>query len=385
VKLLVLSDSQIGAGVNLGYGEYGPGSRLNDQLVTATRIAELAHAENVSLVLHAGDVFEQRKPTPAQLDVFAAFLLALEPIPCLAITGNHCRSGTSDVTSLDVFRGYPNFRLSTKPERYSFSGLDVCTLPWAPTSQLIANRNGEREGLNEEAADKLVEIAAGLRAQCSGPAILLTHFWLSGATTATGHGGVINEPVLPVDTLAGLGFDAVFSGHVHKRQELRHNIGHIGCPSRTNYSEEHEITGVFVVDVDDGEVWPRFREIPDRPFVTLDLDVYGTTDHDTCMVQTGDPDVGDAIVRVRYTATPEQARRIDEHAIRSRLLDAGAHKVVSITAEVTSGDRARIPTLTTDLADDEALRLWLDRRGVEEGLDERVCARHGRYGEEVRG
>jgi hypothetical protein len=103
------------------------------------------------------------------------------------------------------------------------------------------------------------------------------------------------------------------------------------------------------------------------------------------MVQTGDPDVGDAIVRVRYTATPEQARRVDEHAIRSALLDAGAHKVVSITAEVTSGDRARIPTLTTDLADDEALRLWLDRRGVEEGLDERVCARHGRYGEEVRG
>jgi DNA repair exonuclease SbcCD nuclease subunit len=120
VKLLVTSDWQIGAGVNLGYGEHGPGSRLNDQLVTATRIAELAHAENVSLVLHAGDVFEQRKPTPAQLDVFAAFLLALEPIPCLAITGNHCRSGTSDVTSLDVFRGYPNFTLSTKPERYSY-------------------------------------------------------------------------------------------------------------------------------------------------------------------------------------------------------------------------------------------------------------------------
>jgi exonuclease SbcD len=383
VRLLVTSDWQCGAGVNLGYGEHGPGSRLNDQLGTATRIAELAHAEGVDLVLHAGDVFEQRKPTPAQLDVFAAFLLALEDIPCLAITGNHDRSGTSDVTSLDVFRGYPNFTLSTNPERIPHLGLDVCTLPWAPTSQLVANRNGEREGVNEEAADKLVEIAAGLRAQCSRPAILLCHWWLSGATTATGHGGIINEPVLPVDALAGLGFDAVFSGHVHARQVLHHepDVMHIGPPSRTNFSEEVLTPGVILSD--DG-LW-EFREIPDRPFVTMDADYLGIN----VAIQLGFRvpyyrDVTDAIVRVRYTATPEQARRVDEHAIRAALLDAGAHKVVSITAEVTSGDRARIPTLTTDLADDEALRLWLDRRGVEEGLDERVCARHGRYGEEVR-
>jgi DNA repair exonuclease SbcCD nuclease subunit len=286
VKLLVTSDWQLGAGVNLGYGEHGPGSRLNDQLVTATRIAELAHAEGVDLVLHAGDVFEHRKPTPAQLDVWAAFLLALEDIPCLAITGNHCRSGTSDVTSLDVFRGYPNFTLSTKPECIRYRGIDggtVCTLPWAPTSQLVANRNGEREGVNEEA-------------QCSGPNLLLAHWSVSGATLPNGmDASALHEVVLPLDDLKGCRFDGVVLGHLHKPQLLSgHPILYCGSPGVVDFGEADGSHGVWLLDWD--ERWTaNFRRVPDRPFVTLDLDVYGTTDHDTCMVQTGDPDVTDAI------------------------------------------------------------------------------------------
>ncbi len=109
----------------------------------------------------------------------------------------------------------------------------------------------------------------------------------------------------------------------------------------------------------------RFVPIPSRPFVTFDLDA-GVADDFAALtgyVNDGNRMVGEPIVRVRYTATEEQARRIDQHAIRQALLDAGASHV-TIEPEIVREDRARVHIDTDTLTELDALGLWLDTQGV---------------------
>ena len=56
VKLLFLSDTQLGAGKNLAE------DRLADQEAVLGRIAEIADERSVDVVVHCGDVFEHRHP-----------------------------------------------------------------------------------------------------------------------------------------------------------------------------------------------------------------------------------------------------------------------------------------------------------------------------------
>lgn len=69
--------------------------------------------------------------------------------------------------------------------------------------------------------------------------------------------------------------------------------------------------------------------------------------------------VSDAIVRLRYTATAEQARRIDQRNLRDALYAAGAHKVYAIEATVKRETRARVRKLDEKVDDLTALDLWM--------------------------
>ena len=90
----------------------------------------------------------------------------------------------------------------------------------------------------------------------------------------------------------------------------------------------------------------------------------------------------DAIVKLRYTATAEQAKRIDHRKIRDALYAAGAHKVYKIEATVERETRARVE-ISDKLGELEALDLYLASQGVEEPMAGRVRERIGRYLQEV--
>jgi len=122
----------------------------------------------------------------------------------------------------------------------------------------------------------------------------------------------------------------------------------------------------------------RFEPIRGPRFLTIDLDgqmlADGVVDFN---------DVDGAIVRVRYVASREQARRVDQHAIRQALLDAGAVHV-TVQPEIVREQVARVEGMTEDIDAAKALGLWLSAQGIEEQRAEVLSSRARDYLEAAR-
>ena len=82
--------------------------------------------------------------------------------------------------------------------------------------------------------------------------------------------------------------------------------------------------------------------------------------------------VRDAIVKVKYHATAEQAKRIDQRKLRDALYAAGAHKVFDIQADLERETRARDRSLDTSLTELEALDRWMEADGQPPAMQARM-------------
>jgi hypothetical protein len=74
--------------------------------------------------------------------------------------------------------------------------------------------------------------------------------------------------------------------------------------------------------------------------------------------------VDGAVVKLRYRATPEQARRIDRSEIKAALYEAGAAHVYAIQAEIVREQRAQVAELDESIDELAALDLYMDANGV---------------------
>jgi exonuclease SbcD len=394
MRLLCAGDVHLGASPDFGTAAYGPGSRLGDQAKVLERIARVAVDEDCDHVLFAGDAFHRRRPTPSEIVVWRDFLDLLL-LDVIAVDGNHDVVSAELASALETTRPESSYEVSRRPQTFTLFGgaerVNVATLPWTPPARLVASRNGgSRDALNDEVAMLLIETARDLRAQIDGPAILLAHWSVEGASTPSGVPTVaFREPVLPLADLEALGFDAVVLGHIHRPQVLSpgqlapdvngshmasgHPIFYVGSPCVVDFGEADSAHGVWILDTEDWSA--RFVPVEDRPFVTLDwLDIKHMQEP---------PDVTDAVVRVRYTATPEQAWRIDHAAIRQALLDAGAHKVYGIIPDIVRSDRARVSGVDETIEPLESLRAWSSSQSIASDVAGELEARTALYLEDV--
>lgn len=403
MKLLCCADFHLGAGA-----EYGPrpGDRLADQREVLDRICERAVSEGVDAVLFAGDAFERRSPTPAELIVWRRFYgtLRVAGIDIIGVAGNH------DVASADLPTGMEVVdachRAPCVVEIGSFDApVFVATLPWTPPARLVAARGGgDRDELHAEAAQLLLQTARELRAQIphGRTSILLAHWSVSGAVTPSGADvGLFREVVLPLPDLLGLDFDFVVLGHIHEMQVLASNVVadfrsangtdamgtgpvgfYVGSPMVLNFGEAQGHHGVVLLDTEARSI--RHVELDDRPFVTVDVDLLDPaieaagglatdeTDYIAAGVVERFPLTG-AVVRIRYRATAEQARRVDHAALRGLVADAGASKLYAIQPEIVRSERARVAGVDENLSEREALIRWTEANGIggpqEEALD----------------
>lgn len=387
MKFLATGDLHLGHGVE----RWGP-ERLDDQAAVWRRILTMARDESVDAVLFAGDLFERRRPTPEEM------LAAEWPLVehreesgprVIAIPGNHDLTTAEAGCGLDVLAAAGLIELYRTPAVPLVgdpgSGMAVATLPWTPISRLVATRNGgDRDALYQEAAALLHSTARGLREKIDGSAVLLGHWSMSGAVTPTGReAGLDFGVVLDATEIESQGWDAVILGHIHKPQLLGSEdspgpMFYVSSPLCLNFGEATVEHGVWLFDTEHvpssaEPVGYRFVPIESRPFVTIDADF---TDHPPADLDAdgqigfflaasdGIPD--DAIVRVRYTATEEQARRIDQATLRQALLDAGAWRV-TIRPEIVRESRARVQIETETLTELDALDLWITANGVNGG------------------
>jgi DNA repair exonuclease SbcCD nuclease subunit len=292
VRLLVLSDTQLGAGKQLA------DDRLADQEQVLNAITELAHERDVDVVLHVGDVFENRHPDEESRMVFKRWVAeitkwdamashrAYPPRRLVVVAGNHDISNTALASAVDL---YDRCEFIRSPRILDLGGCSLACLPWAPIHSLVAGRDStERTGANAQAAEALVAIARGLREQCrtdfalaGKPALLAAHWSISGVSLPNGlSSDDLGEVVIPQEAL--LDFDEVLAGHLHARGWFSPNALYIGSPYPNNFGEGNE-NGVWIWDSEgedfgDGTGSTEFIQIPSRRLVTIDCDLtLGTT------------------------------------------------------------------------------------------------------------
>ncbi len=390
MRVLAFSDVHLGA--------HG---RTDDQEQVLYRIAALAIEERVDAVLFAGDMFEgPGVPSSHYLRVRRALCepLAAAKIPVVAISGNgkHDSAGPQgEENALAVLQGQdfgaeahgymPSFAVHTRPAiTYVPPGLVVACVPWASVNRLRAHLNGQAEDADLMAAQLVLRIMAGLRAEASRdypgvPCYLTSHFACSGWKTPTGKfTDELKDVVLPLDELEALGFDAVLRGHVHVPGVVngagcgRPPVISLGSPGCLNHGEGSVPHGVWILG---GEA-PEFRPIEHRPFLTLDYTFWTEPEVFDCEdwhvgFGLSLPNVDGAIVRLRYECTAEQARRIDRSKLLKALHDAGAREV-TVEATVERQTRARVEGMSLSLSPGEALDLYLSEQGINGRVGEGV-------------
>jgi DNA repair exonuclease SbcCD nuclease subunit len=331
-------------------------------------------------VLFVGDAWERRRPTPEEILAFERPLIETNGErmydPVLAIPGNHDLAALDTGCGLDVLAEAGLLRLARYPEVVELGAVSVACLPWAPVSRLVASTNGaDRDQINQVAAEALIETARILRSRIDGSAILLTHFAISGAWTPSGvPTEMFKEPLLDAGELEMLGFDFIVAGHVHKPHIIVNpSAFYVGSPMPLNFGEAGSSHGVYVLDTTAG--YPKFFPIESRRFVTVEA----TPGEDGVALPEGLDIFGGAYVKLRYTATAEAQRRIDQGALRQALLDAGAYRVW-IEPTIVKAQRARVEGLDENMDDELAFESYLESIGVDDKARcEVLMERHARY------
>jgi exonuclease SbcD len=241
----------------------------------------------------------------------------------------------------------------------------VAVLPWAKPSSLVEHADGQADAIQQTVA-ALLDITRGLAGQLdlTRQSILIGHWAVSGCQTSSGLTLFGEEPTLPLAELQALPFQAAIMGHIHKPQVWaglgQPPVVHTGALERRDFGEERDLRGAYIVDLDTGEA--AWHDLPARRFLTINLEVGGEIEsilHE-CALH-GQPATG-AIVRARYRATEEEAKRFDHAATIKAIQDAGAHYVAGVFPEVTRGERSREASVTESTGPIEALEKCLATR-----------------------
>jgi len=377
--MTVLATFECTGDLHLGAGtDYGrePGDRLADQERKWGLILEMADEYDVDAILFAGDAFHRRRPTPAENLAFQRPLRRRETFEILCIDGNHDVESAELPSAPSVFENELDLR--RKPGVWMGpGGVSVVTLPWTPVGRLVAAQGGgDRSEINRQAAEYLLAIARMHRAEISGPAVLLLHYSVSGATTPTGATtDTFQEVVLPAEELASLGYQAVVCGHIHKPQIIHGGIeGHsgpvfyVGSPDVVDFGEANSQHGVWILEIDDTPsgtlTWVELQ--PERRFVTLFAGFTDGDDFSQLIEGYGDwSELDGAVVRVRYRCTEDQVHLVDRERITRAILDQGAHKVYAFEPTIIRASRARL-----ELIEDQAftplsaVELWAEQKSL---------------------
>ncbi len=256
--------------------------------------------QNVDLVLHAGDVFHQSRPSWHAMRHFLTEMRRLEDagIPSVVIAGNHdtprYRAGGSVFEVLDV--ALPQTRISAGYEEEEILlddlGLRIQTVPHGALTN----------------PDKPVVYAnPDLRN------ILVIHGMVPGILPP----GMVTEPgEQELDTeLLEPGFAYIALGHYHIKTSPVSRVWYAGSTERFGWGDWEAEPGYLIIEMDESGLRgdPQHRPVPCRPMRPLDP-VYG----DNLSVNEMIENVIEQLERLRdvEAITRVQIRNTDRHTAR---------------------------------------------------------------------
>jgi len=280
---------------HIGYQQYHVPERRQDFLSAFHAVVRDAINDDVAAVVHAGDLFHDRRPTLSDimgtLDVLEE--LAAADIPFLAVVGNH--EAKRDAQWLDL---YASLGLATRLDDHptvvggtAFYGLD-----FVPRSK--------RDDLSYDFTPHDADHAA-----------LVTH----GLFQPFDHGDWEASEVLGESSVD---FDALLLGDNHKpgKQEVDDAwVTYCGSTERASASERED-RGYNIVSFDGGVRITR-RGLDTREFVFVDVGLDVAEGVERVRSRVGQHDIDDAVVIVSIDGDGEP---IAPASIEEYALDRGA-------------------------------------------------------------
>ena len=291
---------------HLGYQQYHLPQRREDFLDSFRQVAADAVGEGVDAVVHAGDLFHDRRPTLPDIMGALSVLRGLDDagIPFLTVVGNH--ESKRDAQWLDLFE---SLGLATRlgPEPVTVGDVAVYGLDFVARA--------ERDGLDYDFADHDCDYA-----------VLASH----GLFQPFDHGDWDIREILAGSPVR---FDAALLGDDHtpqtRRVEEPHDAWLTYCGSTERASaDERENRGYNLVVFEDDPPDPpadavdiRRRALDTREFVFVDVELDGEEGIERVRSQVGQYDLADAVVIVSIDGDGEP---IAPASIEEYALDHGA-------------------------------------------------------------
>ncbi|MDL5361533.1 DNA double-strand break repair protein Mre11 [Halalkalicoccus sp. NIPERK01] len=257
---------------HIGYRQYHSAERRADFLAAFERVAVDAIEEDVDAVVHAGDLFHDRRPDLQDLlgtlDVLRD--LADADVPFLAVVGNH--EGTREGQWLDLFS---RMGLAT---RLDGDGIEIGETTFYGLDHVPVSR---REDVEYDFAPPGTEHAA-----------LVAH----GLFEPFAYADWDTEEVLES---ASVGFDAMLLGDNHHpdRAEVEGTwVTYCGSTERVSAAERDD-RGYNLVTFD-GDVHITRRGLDTREFVFVDVDLAAGEGVDRVLERVGQHDLEGRVVIV---------------------------------------------------------------------------------------
>jgi exonuclease SbcD len=367
IRILHFADLHVGME---RHGRIDPATGLNSRVMDfLRRLSDLiAHAiaEDVDMVIFAGDAYKNRDPNSTYRREFSWRIkeLADRGIPVVLIPGNHdLPAVAARASSIEVFDtlGVPNVYVLDREELVTLQSkrgdpIQIAAVPYPLTSELLSNeeyRSVSLEALDRLVSQKLAENIQALAEQAQQqpdiPAVLVGHFSVDDAKVGSERGIMVGrDVVVPRSVLVDPAWDYVALGHVHKHQDLNKDahppVVYSGSVERIDFGEEKEPKGWVLAEIDRGHTTYEFvphHQREARRFVTIDCDCREAEDPTDAVIKAIlRRDTKDAIVRVRLRLRSDQDALLKERVIRMAL--AESFSIAGIVKDIDWGVRSRL-------------------------------------------
>lgn len=389
IRLLHFADAHIDIA---NYGRHdsvtGLPVRVVDFLQALDQIVDTAVAEQVDLVLFAGDAYKDRNPQPTFQREWGQRMMRLSRagIPTLLLVGNHDVAPASGrAHTLQEFKtlAVPHIHVADTIRLWTPAELglpvQIITVPWVSRSR-VANLLEQQQGTDpapNDVYEQMEELVGSLiqryieQADPTIPLILTAHASVHGAQYGSERavmlgqelmlsGGLVNNPAL----------DYVALGHIHKPQALSAANSHPpiiypGSIERIDFGEK-ENKRFVVAQVGKGHTEWEWRSLKTRRFIDPDP-ITPSADHFMADILSQLPaadDVTGALCRVRLIYPRDLEPLLDEKAIHDHFaaaFDVKISKQHQIEKRSRLGDVAGVESLTPE----ELLEMYWDTIGLE--------------------
>lgn len=382
MKIAHVSDIHWG----LGYPGPTPQARFDDICRVMDWTADRIIDAGCELVIVAGDMFRKADisldKASREIRVAASWLrkLTSHQVEVIIISGTPSHDPASAYELLKDYQ-MDMVTIVTEPTPadldYFDEGFSLALLPGMDRSNFV--NKDEYKGLPATEVHRLMtehitQTCQELLQECNyAPTILVGHMTYDLADTGFEDVLQQNEAILTTEAIQG--FDLVALGHIHRPQQ-NGKVFYPGSPERLSFNDEKVDAGFWIHELNDGKFESTYIPTPARRFITLQLNENGILDFVNGNLDFEDVfgDIGNAIVRLRYSCSEDLNKMLNRRALEKALYDAKCFFVVEIKGEIERADRMRDEGLTEAIGPVEAVRRWAAANDIEDAEAEELAA-----------